>query len=114
MILIAHLMVYRASTRWSTGRPPVGLLGVHPVDKYGLLGGRKTGPTSGDDNSETVHPKYLKFGVWIGLLPHQISCNSDEPFPSYRRLNSVRFDVHPVDHIYLRGGRPVHALNALN
>ena len=67
MILIIHPMVYRASTRWSTGRPPVGLLGVHPVDKYGLLGGRKTGPTSGDDNSETVHPKYLKFGVWIVL-----------------------------------------------
>ena len=68
MILITHPMVYRASTRWSTGRPPVGLPGVHPVDKYGLLGGRKTGPTSDDNNSETVHPNYMKFGVARDLI----------------------------------------------
>ena len=46
------------------------------------------GPTSDDDNSETE-----SLEIWcddspiVGLLPHQLSSNLDEAFPSYRCRN---------------------------
>ena len=56
--------------------------------------GPKTGPTSDDDNSQTVHPNYLKFGVRIVL--YQVSCHTK--FQLIRMNGSRVIDVGTYSH----------------